>query len=124
MPGSHYRSPFRIWTGPYFERINLMSTNDKLLRRVSIASPCSQSWEEMTGNDQVRFCSHCDLNVTDLSQMTRVKASKLVQKSKGRLCLRIHTDVLGEIITRPSVQKLHAISRRASRFAAGAFTAV
>jgi hypothetical protein len=78
----------------------------------------------MTGNEQVRFCGHCDLNVTDISKLTRAKAVKLVKKSNGRLCLRIHRNPLGEIITRPSVQKLYTISRRASRFAAGAFTAM
>ncbi len=100
-----------------------MSTS-KILRRISIEKPCSASWEQMKGNDQVRFCGHCDLNVTDVSKMTRAKAVKLVKKSQGRLCLRIHRNPLGEIITRPAVQKLYTISRRASRFAAGAFTAV
>lgn len=100
-----------------------MSTS-KILRRISIEKPCSKSWEQMSGNDQVRFCGHCDLNVTDVSKLTRAKAVKLVKKSNGRLCLRIHRNPLGEVITRPAVQKLYTISRRASRLAAGAFTAV
>jgi hypothetical protein len=78
----------------------------------------------MKGNDQVRFCEHCELSVRDLSQMTRAKAERLVRQSKGRLCLRIHRDPLGQIITRESIAPLYNISRRASRIAAGAFTAV
>jgi hypothetical protein len=78
----------------------------------------------MVGNDQVRFCRHCDLSVNDLSRMTQAKAEKLVRRSKGRLCLRIHRDPIGEIITRDSVERLYVISRRASRLAAGAFTAM
>lgn len=100
-----------------------MSTS-KILRRISIEKPCSASWEQMTGNDQVRFCGHCELSVTQVSKLSRAKAVKLVKQSKGRLCLRIERTPLGDIVTRPSVQKLYSISRRASRIAAGAFTAV
>ncbi len=94
------------------------------LRSIAIESPCSVSWDEMVGNDRVRACEHCQLSVQDLSQMTAAKAYKLVRTSKGRLCLRLHRTPTGEIITRPVYQKLHAISRRTSRIAAGAFTAV
>jgi hypothetical protein len=77
----------------------------------------------MKGNDQVRFCSHCNLSVQDLSQMTTFEAERLVLRSKGRLCLRIHRTPVGEVITRQA-QSLYHISRRASRIAAGAFTAM
>jgi hypothetical protein len=97
----------------------------KILDGLSIKTPCSASWEEMRGNDQVRFCEHCNISVTDLSRMTPQAAIKLALWSKGRLCLRIHRDPAGEIITRSTrPEKLYAISRRASRIAAGAFTAV
>jgi hypothetical protein len=99
-------------------------SSSKFLRRIAIESPCSARWEEMKGNEQVRFCSHCELNVTDLTQMTRPKAISLVRRSKGRLCLRIQRSPAGELVTRPSVQKLYSISRRASRIAAGTFTAL
>lgn len=56
--------------------------------------------------------------------MTRAGAIRLVLQSKGRLCLRVHRDPAGDVITRSVGQKLHAISRRTSRIAAGAFTAV
>lgn len=78
----------------------------------------------MTGNDQVRFCRHCELDVQDLSKMTRAAAIRLVLRSRGRLCLRIHRNSAGDVITRPIGQKFHTISRRTSRIAAGAFTAV
>lgn len=100
-----------------------MSTS-KLLDSVSIEKPCSASWDEMAGNDQVRFCRHCALSVNDLSTMTRAKAEKLVRRSNGRLCLRIQRDPMGQVITRDLAQPIYTISRRASRIAAGAFTAV
>lgn len=55
---------------------------------VRIKSPCSEEWDEMTGNDQVRFCSHCAKDVNDVSRMTRREAMRLVRRAKGGLCLR------------------------------------
>jgi ankyrin repeat protein len=77
----------------------------------------------MIGNDQVRFCEHCNLHVTDLSAMTRQQAMRLVARSHGRLCVRFIQRPDGAILTRTVPEKLHRISRRASRIAAGAFTA-
>ena len=37
------------------------------LDRIRVASPCSADWDEMTGNDEVRFCRHCSRHVHDLS---------------------------------------------------------
>ncbi|HEV2883620.1 MAG TPA: ankyrin repeat domain-containing protein [Pyrinomonadaceae bacterium] len=93
------------------------------LNNITIPSPCSADWNSMTGNDQVRFCGHCNLNVHDLSQMTRAQAQRLITGSKGRLCARYYRDPLGQPFTLPVSQKVHHIRRRVSRIAAGAFTA-
>ena len=52
---------------------------------IEVKSPCSEDWNEMRGNNQVRFCSHCNLNVNNLSVMTRKQALKLVRKAEGRI---------------------------------------
>ena len=93
------------------------------LNNVTINSPCSADWNSMIGNDQVRFCEHCSLDVHNLSEMTRSQAERLVARSNGRLCIRYHHDPSGRPATLPVGQKLHRISRRVSRIAAGAFTA-
>jgi ankyrin repeat protein len=77
----------------------------------------------MIGNDQVRFCSHCNLSVHNLSEMTRAEAMKLVLDSKGRLCARFNRRPDGAIQTAPLPETLHRIKRRASRVATGAFSA-
>jgi ankyrin repeat protein len=77
----------------------------------------------MIGNDQVRFCEHCSLHVTDLSALTRQEAMRLVARSQGRLCVRFIQRPDGGVLTRTVPEKLHRISRRVSRIAAGAFTA-
>jgi ankyrin repeat protein len=96
---------------------------DHNLDRLTITQPCNEGWESMTGNDQVRFCQHCNLHVSDLSQMTRTEALRLVTESRGRLCVRYVRLPNGRIATSDLPAKLYLIGRRASRIAAGAFTA-
>src|SRR5260370_31440214 len=91
--------------------------------RITIPAPCEADWDSMVGNDQVRFCEHCKLHVTDLSAMTRQAATRLVTRSQGRLCVRYIQRPDGGIFTRTVPEKLYRISRRVSRIAAGAFTA-
>ena len=99
-----------------------MSAKD-LLDSIRVESPCEASWDSMIGNDQVRFCEHCNLTVKDLSQLTRKRALRLVRASKGRLCIRYQSRSDGSLVTRSAPQKLYRIARRASRIAAGAFSA-
>ena len=93
------------------------------LKNLTIPSPCSADWNSMKGNNQVRFCEHCDLSVHNLSQMTRHQAERLVARSNGRLCVQFVPDANGNPLLSQAGLKLHRISRRASRIAAGAFTA-
>ncbi len=82
------------------------------LDSIDVKSPCSESWDEMKGNDEVRFCSHCAKNVHDISAMTRAKAEKLVKNSNGKLCVRYVKNPNGKVITAPP--KLTQIKRRAA----------
>src|ERR1043165_5223563 len=91
--------------------------------RITIPAPCDADWDSMRGNDQVRFCEHCNLHVTNLSSMTRREAMRLVAGSRGRLCIRYVQLGDGEILTRDLPKQLYRIGRRASRIAAGAFSA-
>lgn len=93
------------------------------LNNLTVPSPCTADWNSMIGNDQVRFCEHCNLDVHNLSSLTRNEASRLIARSNGRLCVRYHHDAAGVPLLLPVRQKLHRISGRVSRIAAGAFTA-
>lgn len=92
-----------------------------LLDSVEVASPCSQDWNRMYGNDEVRFCEHCVKHVHDLSAMTRAKAEKFVARSNGSVCVRYIRRPDGKVQT--TSDKLYQISSRASRLAAGVFGA-
>lgn len=95
----------------------------RTLNTIKIVSPCQADWHSMTGNDQVRFCEHCNLHVNDISAMTRPAAMRLVRRSRGRLCLRFVQAPDGTPLIGHVPEKLHRIGRRISRIAAGAFSA-
>jgi len=97
-----------------------MSDND-FTRQFEITSPCTENWDAMIGNDRVRFCSHCELSVHDLSQLNRKQMRRLILKSKGRLCVRYSP--LNPRPTVTPVSVLHKIGRRTSMIAASAFSA-
>lgn len=99
-----------------------MSRKD-LLDHTIVTSPCQQDWNTMTGNDRVRFCDHCSRHVHNLAELTRTDALRLVRQSKGRLCIRYFRDPNAELLARAASTKLHQISRRVSRIAAGVFSA-
>ncbi|MDX6303668.1 MAG: hypothetical protein QOI77_637 [Blastocatellia bacterium] len=100
-----------------------MSDELRSLDRLTISNPCNADWAAMSGNDQVRFCEHCSLHVTNLSSITRYEAMRLVVRSQGRLCVRYLVRPVTGVVPRSVPEKLYRISRRATRIAAGAFTA-
>ena len=100
-----------------------MSRTSHLLDQIEIPSPCDADWDAMIGNDQVRFCGHCSKSVNNLSEMTRKRALELVSRSKGRLCIRYYKRPDGSVQTRDTQSQLYRIKRRASKIAAGAFSA-
>ena len=76
-----------------------MSNYTSPLENITIASPCPANWDAMYGNDRMRFCSECKLNVYNLSGMSREEAENLVMNAEGRLCVRFFRRKDGTIIT-------------------------
>lgn len=71
-----------------------------LLDRVRVASPCNARWDEMVGDERVRFCLSCEKNVYNLSAMPAVEAERLLrEKLGGELCVRFFQRADGTILT-------------------------
>ena len=85
------------------------------LNKVSVATPCPAEWDRMVGGDRVRFCGQCELNVYNLSAMSRDDAESLIARTEGRLCLRFYRRRDGSIITEDCPVGLRALKRRATR---------
>jgi len=70
------------------------------LDQIKVASPCSASWDEMVGDDRVRFCGSCAKNVYNLSAMPREEAEALIRERLGaELCVRFFQRADGTVMT-------------------------
>ncbi len=70
-----------------------------MLDQIKIASPCTADWEQMQGDDRVRFCGECKKNVFNLSAMTRRDAEALLRETNGNLCTRLYRRTDGTVLT-------------------------
>jgi hypothetical protein len=70
-----------------------------VLDNVSVAAPCTASWDAMTGNERVRHCATCNKDVYNLSSMTRDEAEALLVETRGELCGRYYRRADGTILT-------------------------
>jgi hypothetical protein len=100
-----------------------MSQTD-LLASLRVASPCHVSWEEMIGDDRVRFCSACNLSVYNFAAMTSDELQSLVANSSGRVCGRLYRRTDGSLITKDCPVGLRAVRRRIRLFVGAAFATV
>jgi hypothetical protein len=94
------------------------------LDHVKIAAPCKADWEQMIGSERVRFCGQCNLNVFNLSSMTKAEAESLVTQTEGRLCVRFYRRKDGSILTDNCPVGLRAIRKRLSSLAKAVSAAV
>lgn len=61
--------------------------------KLRIPEPCHEDWSQMTLSEQGRFCSSCEKEVIDFTQLTRKQIADKVQ-SGGQLCGRYRKDQL------------------------------
>lgn len=94
---------------------------NKFIDDVRVKDPCTKVWDEMIGNDKVRFCEHCAKDVTNISAMTSKEAKRVVRRSGGSICIRY---VQHPTTKRPMfAEQLTQITRRAPLMAAGVMSA-
>ncbi|HSS20745.1 MAG TPA: carboxypeptidase-like regulatory domain-containing protein [Pyrinomonadaceae bacterium] len=94
------------------------------LDRARVATPCTVSWEEMSGDNRVRFCDQCQLNVYNFSELSRLEAETLLATTEGRLCGRLYRRADGTIITKDCPVGLRALRKRVSKRIAAIFATV
>jgi hypothetical protein len=90
------------------------------LENLRIAKPCPARWEDMQGDDRVRFCGLCRKNVFNLSALPRDAAERLVTEREGDLCALLYRRQDGTVLTADCpVGKRRFAVRIAKRIAAG-----
>lgn len=97
---------------------------DSPLDGVRIAAPCNVDWDSMIGTDRVRFCGQCNLNVYNLSSLTKHEAESFITRNEGRLCVRFYRRKDGSVLTENCPVGLRAMRRRLSNVARTVATAV
>jgi hypothetical protein len=78
----------------------MKSKPHSVLHNIQIAIPCQVDWQTMTGDEKVRSCQQCKLNVYNLSNMTTSEAETLIREKEGRLCVRLYRRTDGTVITK------------------------
>jgi hypothetical protein len=78
----------------------------------------------MAGNDRVRYCGQCQLNVYNLSGMAQREAERLITQAEGRVCVRFYRRADGTVLTEDCPVGLRAVRRRAARWATAAFASI
>ena len=76
------------------------ASSSEILSQVKVSKPCPANWAEMKGDDRVRHCTLCALNVYNLSAMSREEAAALVSNHEGRLCVRSYARADGKVMTK------------------------
>lgn len=94
-----------------------------------IASPCSEDWAAMSGDDRVRHCAKCNLNVFNTREMTEAEVRALLaSRSNGaRVCARLYRRRDGTLllkdcptgVARLRKKALMAVATAASMLVAG-----
>lgn len=98
--------------------------DNDFLKRVSVASPCSASWDAMTGDDKVRLCGLCERNIYNISSMSAAEAAALIQNATERTCIRMFRRADGTLMTNDCPTGLRAYRQRVGRTVSAAFAMV
>lgn len=69
-----------------------------MLDRIQIATPCDAKWEDMLGDERVRFCGACAKHVYNIGRMQREEALGLIQENEGNVCIRLYRRKDGTVL--------------------------
>jgi len=81
------------------------------LQDIYVAAPCKFGWDNMRGDEKVRFCPGCSQNVYNVSEMTENEAIKFASSDVGlTACIRLYQRPDGTLITKDCPVGLRQIS--------------
>lgn len=83
---------------------------------LAIDLPCPIPWTHMKGDDKIRRCDVCDLNVHNLSAMTEVEIGEFLEANAGvRICVNMFKRPDGTIVTDRCPAGLRVLRNRARK---------
>lgn len=75
-----------------------MTTNK--LETINLAFSCPMDWDKMIGNNQIRYCPECKLNVYNISSLSSIEATKLINNNENKLCIKLYKRADGTVLTK------------------------
>jgi len=94
------------------------------VNNLRVASPCSVGWETMSGDERVRRCYSCKLNIYNIAEMTSKEVENLITNREDRVCIRLYKRADGTVLTKDCPIGFRAYQKRAARFAGAALAAI
>ena len=70
-----------------------------IVQELRVRTPCPVSWDDMAGDDRVRFCQACSRSVYNVMAMTSDEVVDLIAAREGRLCMRLYRRADGTVVT-------------------------
>ncbi len=79
-----------------------------------VASPCSMSWSDMTGDEAIRYCGECKLNIHNLSSLADEEVVALLDRKRAgeRICTYFYRRDDGTIATDNCPKRLKIFRRK------------
>jgi len=94
------------------------------VNNLRVASPCSVGWETMSGDERVRRCDSCEMNIYNVSEMTKKEVENLILKRESRVCIRLYKRTDGTVLTKDCPVGFRAYQKRVARFAGATLATV
>jgi len=97
------------------------------LDNLMIAAPCPVSWDDMSGDERVRHCAECKLNVFKLDEMSTTEVELLLSTDAaraGKVCVQLYRRADGTVLTKDcpkGLARIREFSTRIKRAVAVAF---
>lgn len=99
-----------------------MGKRISLIDNIKIAAPCSANWQEMSGDDNMRFCQQCQLNVYNISNLTEKQIEELFIAKEGKLCVRLYRRKDGTVLVTDCPTGLKLLRQRTNKIAKAIFS--
>lgn len=84
---------------------------DEILKNIDVASPCSANWDDMVGDERLRFCGSCEKNVYNFSEMSKAEITQLLTANNYNVCGRFYRRADGTILTDDCPVGLRAVRK-------------
>jgi len=78
-------------------------------RRMQLANPCDNRWEDLEPRAGGRFCPECERVVVDMMHLDARDAWRRFDEAGGDLCVRIRESARGDAVFRHEPKKRHGV---------------